>query len=425
MTPSFAYLHRTLSAAVLVSALAACASLPPPTGELAAAQQAVARAATADAEQYAAAELGAAQVGLSQAQAAMSAGREEDARKLALLAAADANLAYARSRAASASTAHAQRLAEVTALQQRLQLDADTAAFALPAAPLDATGNHAARLQALAADPRLSGFAALERLQAQQAVDAVSTARNRQRPDAEALAERRVRSAEIAAYAQAVERDNERLEREFRELQLEATRREAAAARAEAEQLRMEAQMRAEEAERLRQQALAEEQARQQVEQALEGATTVQAARAGAARDKELALARQEAELVAGAKLPPLKRDARGEVFILAGEAFASGQSTLSPAAAARLRALGSYIDVAGAESVRVEGHTDSQGDPAVNQGLSQRRAEAVRQALVGAGVPAVKVQASGRGASQPVADNGNAGGRAKNRRVEVIVQIK
>jgi class 3 adenylate cyclase len=96
MRPSFAHPRSALLVAVLTVTLAGCASLPPPTGELAAAQQAVARAAQADAEQYAAAEFAAAQNELSQAQAAMSAGRDDDARRLALLADADAALAAAR-----------------------------------------------------------------------------------------------------------------------------------------------------------------------------------------------------------------------------------------------------------------------------------------------------------------------------------------
>ncbi|WP_162301387.1 OmpA family protein [Cognatilysobacter segetis] len=404
--------------------LASCATLPPPTGELAAAQQAVGRAAQADAEQYAQAEFAAAQAELSQAQAALSAGRDDDARRLALLAEADAALAVARSRAAVAAAAHAQREREVAELQSRLQLDADAPA-ALPGAPADAYGNYAGRLQALVADPRLSGLAELERARAQQAIDELAVARAKQRPAAEALAERRVRAAELAAYAQALQRDNDRLERTHSELQLEATRREAAAARAEADRLRMEAQMRAEETERLRQQAADQEQARLQAEQALQGAATQQAAKAGAAREKELSLAREEAELVAGAKLPPVRRDARGEVFTLAGDAFASGQATLTAKAAASLKALAHYIDVARAAGVRVDGYTDNQGAPEANQALSQRRADAVRQALVAGGAGDVRIDVAGHGAGTPVADNGTAAGRAKNRRVEVVVTQK
>lgn len=424
MTPSFAYLRNALVALALASALAGCATLPPPTGELAAAQQALARADRADANQYAAAEIEAARSALARAQAAMSAGDDDDARRLALLAAAQADLAHARSRAAATRAVHAQRRAEVADLQARLGMDA-APDIALPPEPVATAGAHAARLQALAADPRLNGFAALERLQAQQALDAVLQARSRDRADAEALAGYRVQAAEVAAWAQAVERDAERLEREARDLQLEATRREAAEARAEADRLRLEAQVRAEEAERLRQQALAEEQARTQAEQALQGATTEQAAKAGAARERELGLARQEAELVAGAKLPPVRRSERGDVFTLAGDAFPSGQSTLTPGASASLRALATYLDLTGGGDLRIEGHTDSQGDAAANRLLSGRRADAVRRVLVDAGIPASRITAEGRGAAQPVADNATAAGRAKNRRVEILVQSK
>lgn len=424
MHRSFAHPRNALLALFVTAGVTACATLPPPTGELAAAEQAVARAAQADADQYAGTELSTARDELSQAQAALSARREDDARRLALAAAADADLAHARSLAASAAAVNAQRAAEVAALQRQLGIDAEPGP-AVPTPPAGGVGDFGARLQALAADPRLAGLGELERVRAQQAVDQLALAKGKQRPAAEALAERRVRAAELAAYAQALRRDNDRLERTYTELQLEATRREAAAARAEAERLRMQAQMQAEEAERLRQQAADEEQARQQAEQALQGAATQQAAKLSAAREKELALAREEAELVAGAKLPPVKRDARGEVFTLAGDAFASGQATLTGGAAASLKALAHYLDVARAAAVRVEGFTDAQGDAAANEALSRRRADAVRKALVDGGAKGMRIDAVGRGAAQPVADNGTAAGRAKNRRVEIVVTQK
>ena len=53
-------------------------------------------------------------------------------------------------------------------------------------------------------------------------------------------------------------------------------------------------------------------------------------------RQKEAQLARQEAELVAGAKLPPVRKGAQGDVFILAGDAFSSGQAQLTASATAR-----------------------------------------------------------------------------------------
>ncbi|MFD0739037.1 DUF4398 domain-containing protein [Lysobacter koreensis] len=106
---------------MLASALAACASLPPPTGELAAAQQAVTRAEGADADQYAALEITSARSELSQAQQAMGRGREDEARTLAVAAAADADLAHAKAHEALASAELARRRAEVDELRQRLQ----------------------------------------------------------------------------------------------------------------------------------------------------------------------------------------------------------------------------------------------------------------------------------------------------------------
>lgn len=102
-------------------ALASCASLPPPTAELGAAQQSVVRAEGADADQYASAEIATAREALLRAQSAMAGGREDDARRLALAAAADADLAYALSREAVAAAELGQRRAEVEQLQRRLQ----------------------------------------------------------------------------------------------------------------------------------------------------------------------------------------------------------------------------------------------------------------------------------------------------------------
>lgn len=118
-------MRSALLALVLASALSACASLPPPTAELAAAQQAVARADGADADQYAPQELAAARNALGQAQGAMSRGREDDARRLAASAAVDADLATAKSRDAVINAELAQRRAEIADLRRRLQTGDD------------------------------------------------------------------------------------------------------------------------------------------------------------------------------------------------------------------------------------------------------------------------------------------------------------
>ncbi|MFN7136515.1 MAG: OmpA family protein, partial [Thermomonas sp.] len=163
----------------------------------------------------------------------------------------------------------------------------------------------------------------------------------------------------------------------------------------------------------------------QQAEAALDGAQAEQQAKADAARAQEATLARKEAELVAGAKLPPVQRDARGEVFTLAGDAFASGQAKLTASAAASIKALGLYLAALPGGPVQVVGYTDSQGDPAANRSLSERRAQQVRAGLVAAGLDRARVTAQGRGADAPVAENRTAAGRAKNRRVEIVVAPK
>ena len=73
--------------------------------------------------------------------------------------------------------------------------------------------------------------------------------------------------------------------------------------------------------------------------------------------------------------------------------------------------------------TVRIEGHTDSDGDDEYNRQLSDGRARAVRAYLVEHGVEAARLEAVGYGETQPIADNLSASGRQQNRRVEVIIK--
>jgi outer membrane protein OmpA-like peptidoglycan-associated protein len=72
--------------------------------------------------------------------------------------------------------------------------------------------------------------------------------------------------------------------------------------------------------------------------------------------------------------------------------------------------------------SVRIEGHTDSAGDDQANQQLSERRAAAVRDALVARGIDAARIETAGYGEARPIAGNDTPGGRQQNRRIEVVV---
>jgi OmpA-OmpF porin, OOP family len=70
---------------------------------------------------------------------------------------------------------------------------------------------------------------------------------------------------------------------------------------------------------------------------------------------------------------------------------------------------------------VMIEGHTDSVGSSDMNHGLSERRAASVQAALLERGVAANQITSMGKGEDYPIASNDDAGGRQRNRRVEMI----
>jgi outer membrane protein OmpA-like peptidoglycan-associated protein len=119
-----------------------------------------------------------------------------------------------------------------------------------------------------------------------------------------------------------------------------------------------------------------------------------------------------------------VKEEARGLVITLSGSVlFASGKSALLPDARSRLDQVSEVLLTTRERTLLIEGHTDSQGSEGSNVTLSQNRANAVREYILSRGYGADLVKAVGLGESNPVADNGNAEGRANNRRVEIIIQ--
>ena len=72
---------------------------------------------------------------------------------------------------------------------------------------------------------------------------------------------------------------------------------------------------------------------------------------------------------------------------------------------------------------IDVSGHTDSQGDEAKNQTLSESRAAAVKDYLVSKGIAESRLESAGYGSSKPLGDNKSAAGRAQNRRTELSVR--
>ncbi|EJL94926.1 outer membrane protein/peptidoglycan-associated lipoprotein [Pseudomonas sp. GM102] len=111
------------------------------------------------------------------------------------------------------------------------------------------------------------------------------------------------------------------------------------------------------------------------------------------------------------------------EVITLNGNVlFAYNQSELMPQARSELDSLMAKLQSTDVASIKVIGHTDSQGSDAYNQKLSERRASSVAAYLLSQGVAPNKLTSEGRGESQPVADNDTEEGRAQNRRVELHI---
>ena len=101
---------------------------------------------------------------------------------------------------------------------------------------------------------------------------------------------------------------------------------------------------------------------------------------------------------------------------------FRSGKSDLaSDAMAALNQHVVPQVQMAAGMYIRIEGNTDNLGDENWNQGLSERRAEAIREYLVNRGIDGRRIVARGNGSSKPLASNKTAEGRARNRRTEIL----
>jgi len=101
---------------------------------------------------------------------------------------------------------------------------------------------------------------------------------------------------------------------------------------------------------------------------------------------------------------------------------FATNSTTVSGTSQNELLTVANSLNRYPNTTVNVIGHTDNVGDASFNQGLSERRAQAVAGILRNGGVANSRVRAIGAGENQPIASNLNASGRQMNRRVEIII---
>jgi outer membrane protein OmpA-like peptidoglycan-associated protein len=107
--------------------------------------------------------------------------------------------------------------------------------------------------------------------------------------------------------------------------------------------------------------------------------------------------------------------------FVTNNILFETGKATLKPESMEEIQKVADYMKKNPSARFEVQGHTDNQGSDAVNDPLSQQRAQAVVDALEKLGCDPFNMRAVGKGSHEPVADNATEDGRAKNRRVEFI----
>jgi outer membrane protein OmpA-like peptidoglycan-associated protein len=154
-----------------------------------------------------------------------------------------------------------------------------------------------------------------------------------------------------------------------------------------------------------------------------ERAAALALAETARAREAEGSAAKARAELLARMnQVLPTRDTPRGLVAEIGGVLFATAKATLSIEARESLARLSGVLSAYPGLKLKIEGHTDNTGSEATNLKLSNDRAISVRDYLIGQGVPATGIDVEGLGPADPVADNGTAEGRARNRRVEVIV---
>jgi len=158
-------------------------------------------------------------------------------------------------------------------------------------------------------------------------------------------------------------------------------------------------------------------------------AATAAAASSQAASQAATDLERERAAVAARDELRgrlnealPTRDSSRGLIAEVGGVQFSTGTADVNTAAREGLAKfsgiVASYPDL----RFNVEGHTDNVGGAAMNEELSLKRAMTVRDYLIRQGVPASSVDVAGLGLSAPIGDNSTVDGRARNRRVEIVV---
>jgi outer membrane protein OmpA-like peptidoglycan-associated protein len=251
-----------------------------------------------------------------------------------------------------------------------------------------------------AGDALRAAEAAFQRNDEMAAVDHLST-----------LARTRVAIARETAARVAAERAVAEATAEREQVRLQARTAEADAARRSATSAQQDAQTAQRNAEDAQRQAVAAQQAAQSSQQ--QAAMSQQQMAEAEARTR--ALEAQLSEMDA-------KNTDRGMVITLGDVLFDTGRAALRSGGQRNVEKLAAFLKEYPQRNAMVEGFTDSVGGEGMNQALSERRADAVRSALVVQGIASDRIAMRGYGEAYPVASNDNSGGRAQNRRVEIVL---
>jgi outer membrane protein OmpA-like peptidoglycan-associated protein len=289
-------------------------------------------------------------------------------------------------------------------------------------------------LDDLKSNPELAGYAPLAVGEAERALRQAELASGDDlyRAYLVYMADRRIQIARTMAEREQHEQALDELEKQRSDMLIKASQLEADQARMDAEQARLLVATTAEDAQRAREE---KEQAEQKEAESARAAQLSaeeadQARRLAESRASEAEYARLEADL-ASQQITSLTRQLEnlqlretesGVVVTLGDVLFASGQTTLVEGGRSSLAEVVDLLQTEPDKKIRVEGHTDSLGDAEANLQLSEQRAQAVLEALVSMGVSSERISALGMGEDFPIASNEDEEGRARNRRVDVIL---
>ena len=130
----------------------------------------------------------------------------------------------------------------------------------------------------------------------------------------------------------------------------------------------------------------------------------------------------KEIEEIKSAKIEKVNNGEGLKITFDAGILFNSGSSILNENSQEALTRFASTLQSNLETNITISGHTDASGSDAINKPLSEKRAQSVADFLVSKGVERVRMTTIGNGSNQPVADNTTKEGKAKNRRVEIVI---